>query len=330
MSVVNPFDFFVEPYAEQFPFAYQADIVEELAAYRTPEPAGPRLAALIASLPKTAPRTVDMLVELNAQSATADPLRDPHGAGRAGARRHAEARLRLLPRHCVAAGADRAAPRPRGAVRVRLSHPAEGRHRSARRTAGNARRFLRPACLGGDLSAGRGLDRLRCHLGPPVRRGAHSAVRGAPLSLRRADLGRRRTGEDRVRVRHGRDPHSRSAAGHLAVLGRDVGEARPDGRAGRPRPRRAGRAPDHGRRADLHLDRRLRDCGMEYGGGRPDQAHPCRRTGAAIAPALWAERLSALRAGQVVSRRKPAALGLRTLLAQGRRADLERSGHRRG
>jgi uncharacterized protein (DUF2126 family)/transglutaminase-like putative cysteine protease len=66
MSVVNPFDFFVEPYAEQFPFAYQADIVEELAAYRMPEPAGPRLAALIASLPKAAPRTVDMLVELNA------------------------------------------------------------------------------------------------------------------------------------------------------------------------------------------------------------------------------------------------------------------------
>jgi uncharacterized protein (DUF2126 family)/transglutaminase-like putative cysteine protease len=67
MSVVNPFDFFVEPYAEQFPFSYSPELVEELAAYRTPEPAGPRLAALIASLPKAADRTVDMLVELNAQ-----------------------------------------------------------------------------------------------------------------------------------------------------------------------------------------------------------------------------------------------------------------------
>ena len=38
-----------------------------------------------------------------------------------------------------------------------------------------------------------------------------------------------------------------------------------------------------------------------------------------------AQRLSALRAGQVVSGRKPAALGLRALLAQGRPADLGRS-----
>jgi uncharacterized protein (DUF2126 family)/transglutaminase-like putative cysteine protease len=67
MSVVNPFDFFVEPYAERFPFSYQEDIVGELGAYLAPEPAGPKLAALIASIPKTAARTVDMLVELNAR-----------------------------------------------------------------------------------------------------------------------------------------------------------------------------------------------------------------------------------------------------------------------
>src|SRR5687768_16788875 len=41
-----------------------------------------------------------------------------------------------MPRHRVALGADRAASRPRGALRVRLSHPAEGGHRSARRAAG--------------------------------------------------------------------------------------------------------------------------------------------------------------------------------------------------
>ncbi|WP_315834090.1 transglutaminase family protein [Bradyrhizobium prioriisuperbiae] len=67
MSVVNPFDFFVEPFAESYPFAYPEDLIGELAAYRTPEPAGPRLAALLASLPKRAPRTVDMLVALNAR-----------------------------------------------------------------------------------------------------------------------------------------------------------------------------------------------------------------------------------------------------------------------
>lgn len=67
MSVVNPFDFFVEPYAECFPFAYQDDIVDELAAYLTPEPATPKLAELIASIRTTDVRTVDMLVDLNAR-----------------------------------------------------------------------------------------------------------------------------------------------------------------------------------------------------------------------------------------------------------------------
>nr|WP_249123691.1 MULTISPECIES: transglutaminase family protein [unclassified Bradyrhizobium] len=67
MSVINPFDFFVEPFAERFPFDYPEELVGELAAYRTPEPAGPRLAALLASQPKADVATVDMLVELNAR-----------------------------------------------------------------------------------------------------------------------------------------------------------------------------------------------------------------------------------------------------------------------
>ena len=65
MAVVNPFDFFVEPYAEQFPFAYPADLAEELAAYLTPEPAGEGLSELLATLPKGKAGTVDMLVDLN-------------------------------------------------------------------------------------------------------------------------------------------------------------------------------------------------------------------------------------------------------------------------
>ena len=44
MAVVNPFDFFVEPYAETFPFQYSRDLEEELAPYLKTDPATPLLA----------------------------------------------------------------------------------------------------------------------------------------------------------------------------------------------------------------------------------------------------------------------------------------------
>jgi uncharacterized protein (DUF2126 family) len=65
MQVVNPFDFFVEPYAEQFPFQYPADLRVDLAAYLEPEPAGPLLHAFLGGLPREDPRTIDFLVALN-------------------------------------------------------------------------------------------------------------------------------------------------------------------------------------------------------------------------------------------------------------------------
>jgi len=65
MTVINPFDFFLEPFAETFPFAYPADFAEELTPYLDVEPAGPRLAAFLASIPRERKHTVDVLVGLN-------------------------------------------------------------------------------------------------------------------------------------------------------------------------------------------------------------------------------------------------------------------------
>ena len=67
MTVINPFDFFIEPYAETIPFAYPAELKTELAPYLDPEPAGPRLAAFVAGLPQEEARTIDFLVALNAR-----------------------------------------------------------------------------------------------------------------------------------------------------------------------------------------------------------------------------------------------------------------------
>ena len=65
MEVINPFDFFIEPAAEKWPFEFPADLNEDLAAYVTPEPAGPLLQKLIDSISREKRNTVDFLVELN-------------------------------------------------------------------------------------------------------------------------------------------------------------------------------------------------------------------------------------------------------------------------
>ena len=65
MTVVNPFDFFLEPAAETIPFAYDELQRAELEPFLRVAPAGPRLSALLASIPRTHPHTVGFLVDLN-------------------------------------------------------------------------------------------------------------------------------------------------------------------------------------------------------------------------------------------------------------------------
>ncbi len=67
MTVYNPFDFFVEPSAETLPFEYPEDIRDDLAIYRTPEPAGPLLSAFMATIDRSATNTVNFVVDLNAR-----------------------------------------------------------------------------------------------------------------------------------------------------------------------------------------------------------------------------------------------------------------------
>ncbi|MGE0231084.1 MAG: DUF2126 domain-containing protein [Flavobacteriaceae bacterium] len=66
MTVYNPFDFFVEESAEDWPFKYAADIEPDLSIYRRTEPVTPRFEAFLAGLDRTPRRTVDLVVDLNA------------------------------------------------------------------------------------------------------------------------------------------------------------------------------------------------------------------------------------------------------------------------
>jgi uncharacterized protein (DUF2126 family)/transglutaminase-like putative cysteine protease len=65
MAVYNPFDFFLEPAAEEFPFEYEAALKQELAPYLIPEPATPLVQAYLDKIDRTKRRSVIFLVDLN-------------------------------------------------------------------------------------------------------------------------------------------------------------------------------------------------------------------------------------------------------------------------
>jgi len=65
MAIYNPFDFFIEDSAEFFPFSYSEQLREDLKPYLRHHSAGPRLQALLKSIPREKKRTIDFLVGLN-------------------------------------------------------------------------------------------------------------------------------------------------------------------------------------------------------------------------------------------------------------------------
>jgi uncharacterized protein (DUF2126 family) len=65
MAVHNPFDFFLEPSAEQSPFVYDDALKDELAPYLVADPLTPRLQDFLSSIDRTPQRTIDFLVALN-------------------------------------------------------------------------------------------------------------------------------------------------------------------------------------------------------------------------------------------------------------------------
>ncbi len=65
LTVINPFDFFVEEYAEQFPFQYDAALRHELEPYFEKTEAGPLLADWLGGIDPSRRRIVDFLVYVN-------------------------------------------------------------------------------------------------------------------------------------------------------------------------------------------------------------------------------------------------------------------------
>jgi transglutaminase-like putative cysteine protease len=67
LETTNPFNFFVEPEAEEFPFTYVASTKEQVRPFLTPDVAGPLLANYLHRLPQHMQSTVELLVSVNRQ-----------------------------------------------------------------------------------------------------------------------------------------------------------------------------------------------------------------------------------------------------------------------
>ncbi len=65
MTVINPFEFFVDDAAGKFPFQYDDDTRRQLQAYLEPGELTPKLKKWIASLPQSNERTIDFVVDIN-------------------------------------------------------------------------------------------------------------------------------------------------------------------------------------------------------------------------------------------------------------------------
>ena len=65
LSPFNPFDFFLEPGIEDYPFEYSPELAKDLEPYRSVDPAGPLLQAFLQKLSSEKCGTVAFLVDLN-------------------------------------------------------------------------------------------------------------------------------------------------------------------------------------------------------------------------------------------------------------------------
>ena len=319
MATINPFDFFVEESAANYPFAYEPVLAGELEPYLRTLPGEPVLDGYLAGIARAGKSTTEFIIDLNRKLSGDIAYRvrmEP------GVQTPAQT-LQSRSGSC----------RDTGWLLVQIL-----------RRLGLATRFvsgyliqLRPDVAPADGPAGAAEDFTDLHawaevyvpgagwIGLDPTSGllageGHIPLAATPSPSSAAPITGTH-GEAKVdfavsmRVERIREtPRVTQALQRRAVAG--------DPRRGRRRRRQAEggrRAPQRRRRADLRRARRRPGTRVEHRRPRSDQARVCRQARAPPARAAGEGRPAALRPGQVVSRRADGALGLRHPLAGGRR-----------
>ena len=326
MAVINPFDFFVEESAKDWPFIYDPELKSELGPYLEPLPAGPLVKKFLASIPTKKEVTIDFLTDLNRRVRTEvnycvrlepgiqtpeETLTKASGSCRDSGwllvqiLRHIGFAARFVSGYLIQLRPD---VKP-------LDGGAAGAEADFTDLHAWAEVYIPGAgWIGLDPTSGLLAGEGHIPLAATPQPSSAAPISGAhePAEV---------TFSFDMRVERVLREPARHAAVHRGHLEKD----RRRRRCGRHAPRQRRRAPQHGWRADVRVDRRHGRRRMEDGRRRSDQARLRRGSRPPPAAALRARRPAALRPGQVVPGRAAAAMGVRALLAPRQAAAVERS-----
>ncbi len=257
LTVINPFDFFVEDYAHEWPFAYPTALAKELTPYLEKETPGPLLEAYLAAIPRAPQTIVDFLVALNQtlQQTVAYTIRLEPGVQSCEETlqrklgscrdtgwllvqilRHLGLAARFVSGYLVQLTADeKSLDGPSGTASTTSPTCTPGPRSSSPAPAGSAS-TRPPAC-----SPARATSRSPARRIPRRRRRSTASPTSARSTFDFSNTVTRFKEDPRVTK-----PYSEEQWAHIRALGRLVDEKLTGD----------GRAPDAGRRADLRLDRR--------------------------------------------------------------------------